>query len=168
MVSKIYFDLYGVLADFDRGVMELAGFNRNGANANSDIKDDDMWQAIARVSNFYDKLELMPGAKEMFSLIYKKYGDKVEVLTGIPKPKRNINTAAEDKTNWVRRLLGTEIKVNTVLREGKKNYCSGSDCILIDDLKKNINEWEAYGGTGILFTSSDEVLQEVFSKIEMV
>ena len=31
-------DLYGVLADFDRGVMELAGFNRNGANANSDIK----------------------------------------------------------------------------------------------------------------------------------
>ena len=38
MVSKIYFDLYGVLADFDRGVMELAGFNRNGANANSDIK----------------------------------------------------------------------------------------------------------------------------------
>lgn len=38
MVSKIYFDLDGVLADFDRGVMELAGFNRNGANANSDIK----------------------------------------------------------------------------------------------------------------------------------
>lgn len=26
MVSKIYFDLDGVLADFDRGVMELAGF----------------------------------------------------------------------------------------------------------------------------------------------
>jgi len=25
MVSKIYFDLDGVLADFDRGVMELAG-----------------------------------------------------------------------------------------------------------------------------------------------
>ena len=38
MVSNIYFDLDGVLADFDRGVMELAGFNRNGANANSDIK----------------------------------------------------------------------------------------------------------------------------------
>ena len=40
MVSKIYFDLDGVLADFDRGVMELAGFNRNGANANSDIKGE--------------------------------------------------------------------------------------------------------------------------------
>lgn len=168
MVSKIYFDLDGVLADFDRGVMELAGFNRNGANANSDIKDDDMWQAIARVSNFYDKLELMPGAKEMFNSIYKKYGDKVEILTGIPKPKRNILTASEDKTNWVHRLLGTEIKVNTVFREEKKNFCTGPECILIDDLKKNINEWEAYGGTGILFTNSEEVLQEIYRKIEMM
>ena len=32
----------------------------------------------------------------------------------------------------------------------------------------NINEWEAYGGTGILFTNSEEVLQEVYRKIEMV
>ena len=109
MVSKIYFDLDGVLADFDRGVMELAGFNRNGATGGSDIKDDGMWQAIAGVPNFYDKLELMPGAKEMFNSIYKKYGDKVEILTGIPKPKRNILTVSEDKTNCVHRLLGTEI-----------------------------------------------------------
>ena len=168
MVSKIYFDLDGVLADFDRGVMELAGFNRNGATGGSDIKDDGMWQAIAGVPNFYDKLELMPGAKEMFNSIYKKYGDKVEILTGIPQPKRNIATAAEDKINWVHRLFGIEIKVNTVLREEKKNFCTGPECILIDDLKKNINEWEAYGGTGILITSAEEVLQEVNRRIAMM
>ena len=130
MVSKIYFDLDGVLADFDRGVMELAGFNRNGATANSDIKDDDMWQAIAKVPNFYDKLELMPGAKEMFNSIYKLW--------------------------------------ESVTRKKKKNFCTGPECILIDDLKKNISEWEAYGGTGILFTNSEEVLQEVYRKIEMM
>ena len=87
MVSKIYFDLDGVLADFDRGVMELAGFNRNGANANSDIKDDDMWQAIARVSNFYDKLELMPGAKEMFNSILLKPPTFALLLTVLPVHK---------------------------------------------------------------------------------
>ena len=81
-------------------------------------------------------IQLMPGAKELFDAVYQKYGDKVEILTGIPKPKRNITTAAEDKTNWVHRLLGNEVKVNTVLREEKKNYCTGPDCILIDDLKK--------------------------------
>lgn len=102
------------------------------------------------------------------ALFIKKYGDKVEILTGIPKPKRNITSAAEDKTNWVHRLFGTEIKVNTVLREEKKNFCTGPECILIDDLKKNINEWEAYGGTGILFTNYEEVLQEVNRKIAMM
>lgn len=166
MVNKIYFDLDGVLADFDRGVEVLAGFDRNGATANSNVKDDDMWQAIASVSHFYDKLELMPGAKEMFDVIYEKYGSRVEILTGIPKPKRNIPTAAEDKTNWVHRIFSPEIKVNTVLREEKKNFCTGPDCILIDDLKKNISEWESYGGTGILFTDAEQTLQETIRKTE--
>lgn len=166
MVSKIYFDLDGVLADFDRGVIELAGFERKEQGANSNVNDDDMWKAIAGVSNFYDKLEFMPGAKKMFDTIYEKYGDKVEILTGIPKPKRNITTAAEDKTNWVHRLLGSQIKVNTVLREEKKNFCTGADSILIDDLKKNISEWEEYGGTGVLFISAEDALQEVLRKID--
>lgn len=161
MVKKIYFDLDGVLADFDRGVSELAGFNRNGMGVNTDVNDDDMWKAIAKVPNFYDKLELMPGAKEMFTSIYEKYGDKVEILTGIPKPKRNMTTASEDKTNWVHRMLGTDIKVNAVLREEKKNFCTGIDCVLIDDLKKNISEWKSYGGTGILFTNVDETIQKL-------
>lgn len=37
--------------------------------------------------------------------------------------------------------------------------------ILIDDLKKNISEWEVYGGTGILFTKAAETLQKIFRKI---
>lgn len=36
----------------------------------------------------------------------------------------------------------------------------------IDDLKKNISEWEVYGGTGILFTKAAETLQKFFRKIE--
>ena len=151
MVSKVYFDLDGVLANFDRGVEELAGFHRGGVDANSGVPDDDMWEAIAKVPHFYDKLELMPGAKEFFDSVYRMFGDKVEILTGVPKPKRNIPTAAEDKANWVHRMLAPDIKVNTVLREEKKNFCTGLDCVLIDDLKKNIDEWEAYGGTGILY-----------------
>ena len=75
MVSKIYFDLDGVLADFDRGVMELAGFDRNGASANSDIKDDDMWKAIAGVSNFYDKLELIDSVQNFIKAYAKSKGN---------------------------------------------------------------------------------------------
>ena len=161
MIRKIYFDLDGVLADFDRGVDEIAGFNREGANANSNVNDDDMWIAIAKVPNFYDKLELMPGAKTLFDTLYKMYGKRVEILTGIPKPKRNIPTAAQDKVNWVHRMLSPDVKVNTVYREEKKNFCTGVDCILIDDLQKNIDEWEAIGGTGILYTSAKNTLEKL-------
>ena len=161
MIRKIYFDLDGVLADFDRGIDEIAGFNRDGVNTNSNVNDDAMWVAIEKVPNFYNKLELMPGAQKLFDTLYKMYGDSVEILTGIPKPKRNIPTAAQDKVDWVHRMLSPNIKVNTVYREEKMNFCTGVDCILIDDLQKNISDWEALGGIGILYTSAESTLEKL-------
>ena len=52
-----------------------------------------MWAAIRETGRFYDKLELMPGAKEMFDRVYGKYKDRCGILTGIPKAKRGIISA---------------------------------------------------------------------------
>ena len=38
--------------------------------------------------------------------------------------------------------------------EDKPDYCTGEDCILIDDYELNIKEWENCGGTGLLFTDA--------------
>ena len=103
-VSKIYFDMDGVLADFDRGVRELCGMEPPEQGVRSKAEDDRMWEEIRKVGHFYDKLELMPGAKEMFDAVYGKYGDRCEILTGIPKEKRKILTAAEDKRAWMKPL----------------------------------------------------------------
>ena len=103
----------------------------------------------------------MSGAVEMFGEIRAAYGDRTEILTGIPKPKRGIHTAGDDKTAWVRRLLGEDIKVNIVYREEKVNYCKGPMCILIDDLPVNIKEWEAAGGTGVLHRNPEETLLKI-------
>ena len=110
-IEKIYFDMDGVLADFERGVRELCGIEPPDQNAkhHDPGADDKMWEAIKNSANFYDHLELMPGAKEMFDALYEKYGDKVEILTGIPKPKRGIVTSGEDKTKWTHRLLSPDI-----------------------------------------------------------
>ncbi len=150
-IKKIYFDMDGVLADFERGVKELCHMDPPSQNSNEDkkVQDDEMWTRIKDTDNFYDKLELMPGAKEMFDAVYEKYGEKCEILTGIPKAKRGIVTAGEDKEKWVKRLLSDVIKVNIVYREEKPKYCFGKDCILIDDMEKNIKEWENMGGTGV-------------------
>jgi len=159
MIKKIYFDMDGVLADFDRGVEELAGFSKLDQSDASAGQDDAMWEAIRAVPHFYDKLELMPGAREMFDYIYSNYGDRCEILTGIPKPKRGIATAGEDKIAWMHRVLAAGIKVNVVYKEEKKSFCKGEDCILIDDLERNIDEWKSNGGTGILHKSSEETLR---------
>ena len=162
-VKKIYFDMDGVLADFERGVKELCHLTPPYQNAkkHKSGEDDEMWERIKEIGNFYNRLELMPGAKEMFDLVYGKYKDRCEILTGIPKEKRGIVTAGADKEKWVKRLLSEDVKVNIVYREEKPLYCSGPDCILIDDMEKNIKEWEAGDGTGIQNKSAKETIEKL-------
>ncbi len=161
-ITKIYFDMDGVLADFRRGIIELCGIQPPDQNTRADpAADDAMWAKVRDIEHFYDKLELMDGSKEMFDTLYNDYGSVCEILSAIPKPRRGILNAAEDKANWVHRLLDESVKVNIVMREEKRDYCTGKDCILIDDLEKNIKEWEAMGGTGILFTNAKEVVGKI-------
>ena len=162
-VEKIYFDLDGVLADFEKGVWKICEMERHSQNdkRRSVNEDDEMWRRIKEAEHFYDRLELMPGAKEMFDTIYGRYGEKCEILTGIPKPKRGIETAAEDKRNWVHRLLSKEIRINIVYREEKPAYCTGKGYILIDDMRKNIADWNNMGGTGILHTNAEDTMKRL-------
>jgi len=154
MVEKIFFDMDGVLADFERGVRELCGMEPSPQGPSwTPGCDEPMWEEIRKVEHFYDRLELIPGMKELFYELHDRYGDRIEILTGIPKAKRGIHDAGDDKTKWVHRLLGKDIRVNIVYREQKPEYCKGKDCILIDDFDENIRSWEAFGGTGIQFIS---------------
>ena len=153
-IKKIYFDMDGVLADFDSGVLDFCGFQNYSLNVESPPgHEDKLWAAIKEVDRFYYKLKPMPGAIEMFSYVFGKYQDKCEILTGIPKPHRQILTAKED--------LSKDVKVNAVLRKDKTLYCTGKGCILIDDYLRNIYEWEEMGGTGIAFVSAEQALEEL-------
>jgi phosphoglycolate phosphatase-like HAD superfamily hydrolase len=161
MIEKIYFDMDGVLADFNRGIRELCHMEPSNQDVQCKTADDEMWEAVRSVGHFYDKLEPMPGAVEMFVRLQERYGDKCEILTGIPKPHRGIITSGEDKTAWAHRILSENLIVNIVLREEKQNYAKGGGYILIDDLEKNIKEWNDAGGTGIRFTSAEETLSRI-------
>ena len=164
-IDKIYFDLDGVLADFDRGVEELCGLEPVDQTNSKPQDHDRLFNAIKEIDHFYDKLEFVAGAKEMFKRVNEKYPGSCEILTGIPKPRRGIITAGDDKRNWVHRNLGDDIKVHIVYREEKKNYVGGPEYILVDDYEKNITEWESCGGTGIHFKSAEETLK-ILARIE--
>ena len=160
-IKKIYFDMDGVLVDFDRGVRELGKFEASDQLTASKEQEDMLWRTINKIEHFYDKLKPMPGALEMFNKVYEKYGEKVEILTGVPKPKRGMNTAGEDKIQWAHRILSPTLKVNVVYKEEKKNFCTGPECILIDDLITNINSWRKSGGTGILHISAEDTIKRI-------
>jgi len=161
----IYLDMDGVLAHFDKGVNDLCGMKATSQNKKYNRQyDDQMWEAIRKIDHFYDRLELMPGAKELFDTIYAKYGDECEILTGIPKPFRGIDSAGEDKIAWTRRMLSDTVKINIVYRKDKKDYCTGPRDVLIDDRKDTIREWEARDGTGILHRSTEETLARLREK----
>lgn len=157
VIEKIYFDMDGVLADFGRGIREFCGMDlpeQDGMGSKG--QDEIMWRRVRDTAHFYDRLELMPGAKELFDELYSRYGDRCEILSAIPKKERGIIGAGDDKTRWVHRLLADDIVVNIVYKEDKPDYCTGPGCILIDDLQGNIDAWNELGGTGIRFTSADE------------
>ena len=158
----IYLDMDGVLADFDRGVREFCHMESTSQNGKRDAKyDARMWEAIRGVEHFYDRLELMPGAKEMFDAIYGQYGDRCEILTAVPRPERGILTAGQDKIAWTRRLLSDRIRINIVLRKEKLQFCRDGNSVLIDDRERTIRDWRALGGTGILHTSPESTLEQL-------
>ena len=158
----IYLDMDGVLADFNRGVKELCGMEAlpQGKFRNPEY-DNRMWEKIRDTDHFYNRLYLLPGAKEMFDAIYSKYKSRCEILTGVPKPERGIITAGADKKEWTRRELSPDVKVNIVLRREKIQYCKGPESILIDDYAKNTKEWQAAGGTAILHTDAESTLKQL-------
>lgn len=165
-ISRIYFDMDGVLADFDSGVEGLAHFPRHNQADQDDEKVDAMWEAVRAVSHFYDRLEPLPGALEMFCKVRDKFGDRVEILTGLPKPYRNIPDAESDKRRWVSRLLSDKIVVNACIREDKIKYCRDASCVLIDDLESNIEAWRKHGGTGLLHISPEDALKKLHELTE--
>ena len=150
--DKVYFDMDGVLADFDKGVQELCAMKPNPLQEDDPKYQKKMFEAIARVDHFFAKLEPIPGMPELFDDVLEVYGKNLEILTSIPDPKYGIKHAEEDKKKWVKKYLGKGIKVNVVSsRKEKLEFVKGRGYVLIDDYQKTVVEWNKAGGTGILF-----------------
>jgi 5'(3')-deoxyribonucleotidase len=163
-IKKIYFDMDGVLADFDNGVRELLHLEPMPQGFQKDEYQTAMWTKMKEYGHFYRDLKPLPHALESFAQIYSDYGDRCEILTGVPKPKRGIIYAGDDKVNWVHKYLSEKVRINLVLRKEKLLSCLGKEYILIDDYGITVKEWNSLGGTGILHTdwdSTEKALQAV-------
>jgi hypothetical protein len=147
MVMKLFLDLDGVLADFDRGVEAVTGKRPDQQHIRQ------MWKALAREPDFYGTLDMMHNAQVLWEFC-KPYHPTI--LTGLPLG----DWAPEQKRRWVAAMLGADVPVITCMTREKHRF-SGPGHVLVDDRAGTRVPWEAAGGTFILHTQAARSIAEL-------
>lgn len=155
-MRRLFVDLDGVLADFDRHFPERFGIHQHS------IPEDQMWKMIIESGDFFRTMPLMEGALEFWSSLKSKMHPIV--LTACPSSDHA--GTARQKVAWVQEHFGKEVIVLPV-RGGKMKpiFMQNPGDILIDDWQKNCDVWNAAGGSAILFEDSSSALSQYFDII---
>ncbi len=151
-LPEIYCDLDEVLVDFMRGANAAVG----GDFVKTD--KDERWNKVNQVKGFWANLGWKPNAKRLHSFIIKYNPHVLSAYTGRDP------TSKVGKMKWLKKNANFKRgNIHLVLRSQKKNYATTDDKpnILIDDYDKNIREWEAKGGIGILHTDVGKTISEL-------
>ena len=157
---KLYVDMDGVLCDFNYGWKEFTGKSITNWVT---INDDDWGYLKKQWPTFWMDLELMPYAEQLWDALSAYSPD---LLTAVPDSWKS---AGIGKTSWARENLSGRPEVLAVSREDKRKYAKqkdGTPNVLIDDMEKNIREWNAAGGLGIRYISGKTAVGEVIRTIE--
>lgn len=150
MAGKIYLDCDGVLADFDRGAQQVLGMPPKDFEAI--YGPGVFWKKLASAPDFYDKLELMPDAMQLFEAV--KHLDPI-ILTGLPRGR----WAEPQKRRWAERQF-PGVPMITTTAALKKEHADHGD-VLLDDRDKYRSLWEAAGGIFIHHRSAQESIREL-------
>ena len=151
---KIYCDLDGVLTDFDGRFIEL--FGKHPKEFINAYGHSSFWASItSRAKEFWCGIKWKSDGKELWQYI-TPYNPII--LSSVPTSMAKI--ATECKEQWIKKELGLNVEYYLTTRKEKQNF-SAHDHILIDDMKKNIEEWTQRGGIGILHTSTKQTINEL-------
>lgn len=147
----IYFDLDGVLADFDVLAEQVVGTD-NIYKFEWLHGEEAFWSRINEKTDFFASLPMMCGAREM--LEHTRHLETA-ILTALPKSRPE--DVDRQKRDWVRRNISYHMPVITCLTKDKPNYCQPGD-ILIDDRSLNRAAWERAGGQYIVHLNATDTI----------
>jgi len=157
---KIYVDMDGVLANFEKRFEDLAGMGADEYKDKYGIKE--FWNLIDEKHkvSFWRGIEPMVDAEKLIDFV-SNYD--YELLTAPSVKKQSVigkSLWVKDKTG---QLFPSLPKVNYKFAKDKhliKPKLSEFD-ILIDDRQDTIDRWNRAGGTGILHTSADNTITQL-------
>jgi hypothetical protein len=153
---KIFLDMDGVLADFDKAAGHLLGTDDihkwefvHGPKA--------FWRILDSFPNFFGSLPLMEGALHLWHSVVKR---EPIILTALPRV--GASDVDKQKRDWVKAKLPAKYEVDVITCQTleKPGYCNPGD-VLVDDRAVNREAWEARGGKFILHTSAENTLQQL-------
>ena len=151
---KIYFDMDGVLADFQ-------GYFRSQTMTTVEdlwsIPDDVFWKYVKNIPKFWENLPVMPDALKLF-----KYAQKHHDVQILSSPSSHDDRSFGGKIKWVRKHLGANVRVNLVKRSHKRLFAEDKKCVLIDDIKETCDEFKEKG-LSIHFLNAKQALSELKS-----
>lgn len=156
--NTIHVDMDGVLADFDKFVLDNLG--RTFDHASGPGADKEMWDFLQSVDDMYFILPPMPCAKELWDFV-NSIGCPVKILTAIPR-RTSMPGAEDQKRRWFvkhRDIFGDNVDFNIgpFSREKWKHANPGD--ILIDDRTDNISDWVSKGqGVGVFHKRIEDTI----------
>ena len=169
MSIKIYFDMDGVLADFDVAATHLSN-GRTDLNNQTKLMTDDLraakiqrWQRIERTERFWEDMPIVPNIKDLLQ-VAQQLGE-IFVLTRVPSAKNfvagdsYVSYIANAKKEWIAKNMSDFFPPENVIAicgaSGEKEALIKPtlDHILVDDRAGNVADWESAGGQGVVFQS---------------
>lgn len=168
VITEINVDLDGVLVNFPKKALEVAGVLPDHKPENKELRRD-FWKAIGahvRAGNkFFEDMEPLDDAFVLWEFL-----KTLEVPKVICSATGHLVGASEEKRAWVRAHLGHETANSArFVRDGhlKAQYATPTT-ILIDDRPKVLAPFIEAGGIGILHTSAESTiaqLKEIFDGV---
>ena len=147
---KIFVDMDGVLSDFQKAVKKLGpkAVQGLGDEATQEQKQT-MYDAIEEAREpFWAEMSWTERGKELWKML-KPY--KPIILSSPGK----FLYAPAGKNTWMNKNLPG---IQYFLEEDKWHYVE-RNTVLIDDMEKNVRDWDAAGGFGILYEGDPEAVK---------
>lgn len=152
---KLYFDLDGVLVDFDNGYKKSSGYNYNDLYNKYGHRNADVLY-YKWVIDFWADLDWIHGGQELWNTAKNLY-ENIYILSsaGLVSPIK-FKLAEMGKKKWVRKNMPEMPQENVFIVNGKRFKQTYADkrSILVDDMPITIQQWNMKGGYGILHKSS--------------
>jgi hypothetical protein len=161
MIKKIYLDMDGVVADFEKRYTEIFGKTPHDARDQKEFNPN--WKQFIETEQF-KTLDWFPGGQELLEFI-AKLPVQVEMLTSSGGQKYHEKVAAQ-KVYWLV-MKNIPYFANVVSgRKLKANYAT-PETILVDDTEDVIDAFNKAGGHGILHRDAGETIQKIKTLLDM-